>query len=108
MMSRKFGCCAVMKYSETEVKGLWQFVFCLKNALEHALQFICIKERKKQSSDKVYTSNKTIQGPLLCLYVVLTLKAPSKICSRRHSNFFIIIIFQGKQVLTFLVNHLPT
>ena len=36
----------------------------------------------------------------------LTLKAPSKICSRRHLFFF--LIFQRKQVLIFHVNHLPS
>ena len=36
---------------------------------------------------------------------VLTLKAPSKICSRRHSKIFF-STFQRKQVLTFHVNRL--
>ena len=38
-------------------------------------------------------------------YFFLTLKAPSKICSRGHSNFFF-FIFQRKQVLIFHVNRL--
>ena len=37
----------------------------------------------------------------------LTLKGPSRICSRWHSNFFF-FFFHRKQVLTFHVNHLPS
>ena len=37
---------------------------------------------------------------------VLTLKAPSKICSRRHLFLVFFLIFQRKQVLVFHVNHL--
>ena len=46
---------------------------------------------------------------LLIIYVckdILTLKAPSKICSRRHSNSFFFFFFQRKQILTFHVNRL--
>ena len=39
---------------------------------------------------------------------ILTLKAPNKICSRRHSKIFIFFIFQRKQVLIFHVNSLPS
>ena len=38
----------------------------------------------------------------------LNLKAPSKICSRRYSDFSFFYVFQRKQVLTFLVNRLPS
>ena len=50
----------------------------------------------------VYSKRKVI-APKVSKLFPLTLKVPSKICSRQHSNNFF-FIFQRKQVLTFHVN----
>ena len=56
----------------------------------------------EQNNKKPFETNKSCT-------IVLTLKAPSNICSRRDSkSFLFFFIFQRKQVLTFHVNHLPS
>ena len=72
---------------------------------------------RKNKEEKILVNSNNFEKKkktyLSCIFrhlnSLLSLKVPSKICSRRYSNFFFFFfIFQRKQVLTFHMNCLPS